>query len=169
MIVPDMGTAVASGTDQPVGLASALFTPVQRVLGFLFGQPERRFQGAELIRTVKDAIGNMPRADTLSEAKRNGRGIHPRRPSLEVVRPFSKGRFGHPVEDRTISGREAATLQTFPSDYRLDVPYMEHLCNVIGNALPCDFAEAVSRVAGMGIITDKRTSNQYSIRLGEGN
>ena len=57
---------------------------------------------------------------------------------------FSKGRFGHPTEDRTISVREAATLQTFPGDYRFDVPYMEHVCNIVGNALPCDFAEAVS-------------------------
>ena len=58
---------------------------------------------------------------------------------------FSKGRFGHPSSNRTISVREAALLQTFPKDYRFDVPYMEHVCNVIGNALPCDFAAAVSR------------------------
>lgn len=58
---------------------------------------------------------------------------------------FSKGRFGHPVQDRTISVREAALLQTFPEDYLFDTPYMEYVCNVIGNALPCDFAEAVSR------------------------
>ena len=58
---------------------------------------------------------------------------------------FSKGRFGHPDADRTISVREAALLQTFPLGYRLDTPYMDHVCNMIGNALPCDFAEAVSR------------------------
>ena len=58
---------------------------------------------------------------------------------------FSKGRFGHPEKDRTISVREAALLQTFPMEYLFDVPYMEHVCNVIGNALPCDFAEATSR------------------------
>ncbi len=58
---------------------------------------------------------------------------------------FSKGRFGHPEADRTISVREAALLQTFPYDYRLDSPYMNHVCNMIGNALPCDFAEAISR------------------------
>ena len=58
---------------------------------------------------------------------------------------FSKGRFGHPVEDRTISVREAALLQTFPIDYQFDVPYMEHVCNVIGNALPCDFAEVLAK------------------------
>lgn len=58
---------------------------------------------------------------------------------------FSKGRFGHPVENRTISVREAALLQTFPRYYRFDVPYMDHVCNVIGNALPCVFAEALAK------------------------
>ena len=58
---------------------------------------------------------------------------------------FSKGRFGHPVKNRTISVREAALLQTFPRDYCFDVPYMDHVCNVIGNALPCDFAAALAK------------------------
>ena len=58
---------------------------------------------------------------------------------------LSKGRFGHPDADRTISVREAALLQTFPRDYRLDTRYMDYVCNMIGNALPCDFAEAISR------------------------
>ncbi len=57
---------------------------------------------------------------------------------------FSKGRFGHPEANRTISVREAALLQSFPLHYHLDTPYMEHACNMIGNALPCDFAEALS-------------------------
>lgn len=58
---------------------------------------------------------------------------------------LSKGRFGHPEEDRTISVREAGLLQTFPEDYVFDTPYMEHVCSIIGNALPCDFAEVVAR------------------------
>lgn len=58
---------------------------------------------------------------------------------------LSKGRFGHPVEDRTISVREAALLQTFPKDYIFDTPYMEYVCNIVGNALPCDFAEVLGR------------------------
>ena len=57
---------------------------------------------------------------------------------------FSKGRFGHPDAERTISVREAALLQTFPPYYRFDTPYMEYVCNMIGNALPCDFAEVLS-------------------------
>ena len=58
---------------------------------------------------------------------------------------LSKGRFGHPERDRTISVREAALLQTLPPDYRIDTPYIDHACNIVGNALPCDFAEAVAR------------------------
>ena len=57
---------------------------------------------------------------------------------------FSKGRFGHPEANRTISVREAALLQTFPHDYRFDSPYMDYVCNMIGNALPCKFAETIS-------------------------
>ncbi len=46
----------------PPGLADALFTPVQqRVLGLLFGQPERRFQGAELIRLAQSGTGAVHR------------------------------------------------------------------------------------------------------------
>jgi DNA (cytosine-5)-methyltransferase 1 len=58
---------------------------------------------------------------------------------------FSKGRFGHPRADRTISVFEAALLQTFPADYVFDTPYMEYVCNIIGNALPCEFAEVIAR------------------------
>lgn len=57
---------------------------------------------------------------------------------------ISKGRFGHPERDRTISVREAATIQTFPADYFFDTPYIGQVCDIIGNALPCDFAERVA-------------------------
>lgn len=52
------------------GLAGALFTSVQqRVLGLLFGQPERRFQSAELIRLSKSGTGAVHRLATrLAEA-----------------------------------------------------------------------------------------------------
>ena len=64
---------------------------------------------------------------------------------------LSKGRFGHPSEDRTISVREAALLQSFPSDYLFDTPYMEYVTKIIGNALPCDFAEAVARACAIAL------------------
>ena len=53
----------------------------------------------------------------------------------------SKGRFLHPEEDRCISAREAALLQTFPVDYKFptDIPKAE-LALLIGNALPPKFS-----------------------------
>ena len=57
---------------------------------------------------------------------------------------LSKGRFGHPEKDRTISLREAALLQTFPPDYRFETPHFERACEIVGNALPCMFAESIA-------------------------
>lgn len=58
---------------------------------------------------------------------------------------LSSGRFGHPQEDRTISVREAALIQTFPKNYRFDTEKIEVACRLVGNALPCTFAAAVSK------------------------
>lgn len=58
-LVPTMGTIEANEAGAvPTALANALFTPVQqRVLGLLFGQPERRFQSAALIRLAGAGTG----------------------------------------------------------------------------------------------------------------
>lgn len=58
---------------------------------------------------------------------------------------LSKGRFGHPEEQRTISVYEAALLQTFPEDYIFACDYMEYVCSMIGNALPCHFAAILAK------------------------
>ena len=59
MIIPNMGMI---STHAASGLAGALFSPVQlKVLGFLFGQPERRFQSAELIRLADSGTGAVHR------------------------------------------------------------------------------------------------------------
>jgi DNA (cytosine-5)-methyltransferase 1 len=68
---------------------------------------------------------------------------------------LSKGRFGHPEELRTISIREAALIQTFPSDYIIETEYMEKACNIIGNALPCDFAEILAKQCYSALNTNK--------------
>ena len=57
MIVPEMGR-----TANPPNLAGALFTAVQqRVLGLVFGQPQRTFQSAELIRLARGGTGAVHR------------------------------------------------------------------------------------------------------------
>ena len=58
---------------------------------------------------------------------------------------LSAGRFGHPEENRTISVREAALIQTFPKTYRFEAEMIEKACKLVGNALPCKFAKIVSR------------------------
>jgi len=53
----------------------------------------------------------------------------------------SKGRFLHPEEDRCISAREAACLQTFPFNYQFPTDISRSaLALMIGNALPPDFS-----------------------------
>jgi hypothetical protein len=71
MIIPDMGTkgVHTPAPPAPTALADVLFTPVQqRVLGLLFGQPQRRFQSAELIRLAGSGTGSVHRLLTRLEA-----------------------------------------------------------------------------------------------------
>lgn len=53
---------------------------------------------------------------------------------------FSNGRFGHPEEDRAISLREGATLQTFPKTYVFKEKNMATIARHIGNAVPPELA-----------------------------
>lgn len=60
---------------------------------------------------------------------------------------FGAGRFGHPEQDRPITLREAAILQSFPSDYEFVPPgepvQFAPLGRLIGNAVPPRLAVAV--------------------------
>jgi DNA (cytosine-5)-methyltransferase 1 len=62
---------------------------------------------------------------------------------------YGNGRFGHPEQDRAISLREAALLQTFPRSYRFlrpgERPCFNTLGRLIGNAVPVRLGEAVGR------------------------
>ncbi len=62
---------------------------------------------------------------------------------------FGRGRFGHPTQDRAISLREAAMLQTFPRGYEFvgenDPVYFERVGRQIGNAVPVALAEAIAQ------------------------
>ncbi|MDE0609338.1 MAG: DNA cytosine methyltransferase [Anaerolineaceae bacterium] len=62
---------------------------------------------------------------------------------------FGSGRFGHPEEDRAISLREGALLQTFPKDYSFvpagDRIHMTSVARLIGNAVPVKLGEAIGR------------------------
>lgn len=57
---------------------------------------------------------------------------------------YSKGRFGHPFEDRAISAREAARLQTFPDDYIFGESLTKTALQ-IGNAVPIKLVKASAK------------------------
>ncbi|MGW4590171.1 DNA cytosine methyltransferase [Amycolatopsis thermoflava] len=62
---------------------------------------------------------------------------------------YGTGRFGHPEQDRALTLREAANLQSFPPDYEFVAPddpvQFAPLGRLIGNAVPPRLAEAVGR------------------------
>lgn len=57
---------------------------------------------------------------------------------------LSNGRFGHPEQDRAISIREAARLQSFDDDFGF-VGNMASVAKQIGNAVPVRLAEVIGR------------------------
>ncbi|MEN6522346.1 MAG: DNA cytosine methyltransferase [Anaerolineaceae bacterium] len=60
---------------------------------------------------------------------------------------YGTGRFGHPEQDRALSLREGALLQTFPPDYNFldpSVPFsFKDVARHIGNAVPVKLGEII--------------------------
>ena len=59
---------------------------------------------------------------------------------------LSNGRFGHPIENRAISIREGATLQTFPITYVFKTKSIAATAKLIGNAVPCEYARRIGEL-----------------------
>ena len=70
---------------------------------------------------------------------------------------FGNSRFGHPEQDRALSLREGALLQTFPQDYSFvpenEVVQIAPIARLIGNAVPVRLGEAI----GASIVTHARS------------
>lgn len=62
---------------------------------------------------------------------------------------YGTGRFGHPEQDRALTLREAALLQSFPADYQFVAPGQEiiisHIAKMIGNAVPVVIGELIGQ------------------------
>ena len=60
---------------------------------------------------------------------------------------YGTGRYGHPEQDRALSLREGALLQTFPEDYNFinpDAPFVfGDIARHIGNAVPVRLGEII--------------------------
>lgn len=57
---------------------------------------------------------------------------------------ISNGRFTHPEENRAISVREGATLQTFPKSYKFYGNSLAGIARMIGNAVPPLYAKQLA-------------------------
>lgn len=71
------------------------------------------------------------------------------RPSPTITTKFlsiSNGRFAHPEENRAISIREGATLQSFPKDYVFKTNSLAGAARIIGNAVPCEYARRLGEI-----------------------
>ena len=62
---------------------------------------------------------------------------------------YGTGRFGHPEQDRALSLREGAMLQTFPENYSFvangEPIRFKAIARMIGNAVPVRLSEAIGR------------------------
>jgi DNA (cytosine-5)-methyltransferase 1 len=112
-------------------------------------------QNLERIRAVKEGGGRRSWADHLKlECHKDVRGytdVYGRmswdKPSPALTTrcvSLSNGRFGHPEQDRAISIREAACIQTFPNDF-LFKGSVNGMARQIGNAVPPRLAEEIGR------------------------
>lgn len=70
------------------------------------------------------------------------------KPSPTITTRFiytSTGRYTHPEQNRAISLREGATLQSFPLDYIFHSTNQGAIATMIGNAVPPKLAEAIGQ------------------------
>jgi DNA (cytosine-5)-methyltransferase 1 len=68
------------------------------------------------------------------------------RPSPTITTKFyniSNGRFVHPEENRALSLREGAVLQSFPKNYKFLGTGLDSIARIIGNAVPPQYAKSI--------------------------
>lgn len=68
---------------------------------------------------------------------------------------ISKGRYGHPEQDRAISLREAARLQTFPDSFKF-VGNFGNIAKQIGNAVPPLLAEMAAKEIKRAVLKNNK-------------
>jgi DNA (cytosine-5)-methyltransferase 1 len=71
------------------------------------------------------------------------------RPAPTITTKFfsiSNGRFAHPEENRPLSLREGATIQTFPKNYIFKTKSIYTTAKLIGNAVPPEYARRLGYI-----------------------
>jgi len=94
------------------------------------------------INAYKNKKGNISFNDTYGRMSWD-------KPAPTITTKFfsiSNGRFAHPEENRAISIREGATLQTFPKTYKFIGSSVATIARMIGNAVPPLYAKQIGKV-----------------------
>jgi DNA (cytosine-5)-methyltransferase 1 len=99
-------------------------------------------------RRVKDGTPTERRGGAPSGVRR----LLPHEPS-KAITSAARTEFIHPVEDRTLTLRECAKLQTFPDDFEFHGTLCER-STLIGNAVPMLLAQSI----GASLMDDLRDS-----------
>lgn len=78
---------------------------------------------------------------------------------------YGNGRFGHPQQDRAISLREAAMLQTFPSNYKFvrkgEEVRFNRLGRLIGNAVPVRLGQVIAESLTAHVKTLRENTSRW--------
>lgn len=91
-------------------------------------------------------------ADKIGHRNVYGR-LAPHQPSVTITGKFdsfTRGKFAHPLEDRNLTLREGARLQTFPDQFEF-CGNREEIAAQIGNAVPPLMAAALGRQLAGGL------------------
>ncbi|MGE7095483.1 DNA cytosine methyltransferase [Pseudomonas fulva] len=70
---------------------------------------------------------------------------------------ITRGRFGHPIQNRSITLREAARLQSFPDDYLFE-GNASQIATQIGNAVPPQMMKSIAKSLYSAINHEKKSS-----------
>lgn len=108
-------------------------------------------------------------ADRIGHRNVYGR-LHPDKPAGTITAKFdsfTRGKFAHPYENRNITLREGARLQTFRDDY-LFCGSQEDMAALIGNAVPPILAEVIAtQVAANLVHTESSFGAPFDEQLGQ--
>jgi DNA (cytosine-5)-methyltransferase 1 len=105
--------------------------------------------------------GGMRRTDSTTLFGR----LHPDRPAYTITTQFNNvtaGCFTHPFEDRALSVREGARLQSFPDRFEF-TGTVSSRCRQIGNAVPPVLAQHLAAALASTLRPDSRPSRPRTI------
>jgi DNA (cytosine-5)-methyltransferase 1 len=145
-------------TPYPSDTSPSAFAEAMRSgLGGVLNHVDRPLSAKTLARVQAVGNGRMKDIDPSLQTKKFYGSAYGRlwwdRPSLTIttwVYSVGSGRFAHPSEDRGITMREAARLQSFDDDFVFPM-LINPVSQMIGNAVPPVLAKALGCVIASGL------------------